>query len=344
MTKRRLLACAAAFAAAAAALPQVALDTDLGSDFDDAWALTFLLSLSKPGDPSRSLDFKLVQCSSFNTTKRALIAARMMHDVGRYDVPIAVGDYLGENSVPQFGAVGEFSLEQFVQLGGTVTYGTGALEALLRAATPQQPLFVAEIAPAHSLGGVVGAEPALAANAITSAMSGSIYHGYGNSSGPEREYNVYINVTASQHMYAAQWLSPLMTAPLDTSGLIRCPAPQYTDLLRSNGTYAQMLVRNFAVWCNCDPQAQTMTDILYDAQNAYQLTFYAASWSAGGAGGPPRIPGLTLEQLHLIVDDNAMTVPNAQGQPVWASTSFPDGFSSDLHVICGGLVDSIIAA
>ena len=335
-----------ALAALAAALPKLALDTDLGSDFDDAWALTYLLARSKPGDADRLFDFQLVQCSSFNTTKRALIAARMMHDVGRFDVPIAVGLYTGENNVPQFGAVGDYSLEQFVADGGTVLQGTDALAGLMRAATPADPLFVVEIAPATSLGGVVWAEPALAANVIVAAMSGSVYHGYGNSSAPEAEYNVYVNVTASQKMYAASWLSPLMTAPLDTSGLLQCSAPEYTDLLAAGAAgraYSTMLLRNYGVWCNCDVTKQAQTDILYDAQNAFMSTFYATRWSAGGGDGPPPTPGLTYQALRLVVNDSSFTVQDPAGQPVWAAVGFPEGLDNDRHVVCGGLVSWIIA-
>lgn len=347
---RRLAAVPAALAAlAAAALPKLALDTDLGSDFDDAWALTYLLARSKPNDPGRLFDFRLVQCSSFNTTKRALIAARMMRDVGRYDVPIAIGLYTGENNVPQFGAVGDYTLEAFVAEGGTVLQGTGALAALMQAATPQDPLFVVEIAPATSLGGVLMAQPALAANSIASAMSGSVYHGYGNSSAPEAEYNVYINVTASQAMYAAAWLSPLATAPLDTSGLLRCGEPEFTDLLAaardpSGGhAYATMLVRNYEVWCNCNPGPDDVTDVLYDAQNAYQSSFYATNWRAGGGGAPPPTPGLAYAALHMVVNNSGFTNIDPAGQPVWATVGFPDGLAADTHVVCGGLVDWILA-
>ena len=348
------------------ALPKLVLDTDLGTDFDDAWALTYLLSRSQPSDANRLFDFVLCQVSTFNTTKRALIAARMMHDVGRYDVPIAVGDYTGEDSVPQFGAVGNYSLEQFVADGGTVLRGTAQLALLMRAATAEDPLFIAEIAPATSLGGVIASDPTIAANVIVVAMSGSIRHGYGNSSSPSAEYNVYQNVTASQHMYAAQWLSPLMTAPLDTSGLLRCTVPEYTGLLASSSSYAKMVLRNFGVWCNCDPKTQVYTDILYDAQAAYQvraplsaaarfnaqqlviaslrfsvalqLSFYATQWSPGGPSGPPRTPGLTFEVLRLSVNASSFTVPDPAGQLVWTTTSFPEGLESDAHVVCGGLI------
>jgi len=329
-------------------LPKLALDTDIGSDFDDAWALMYLLARSRPDDAHREFDFALVQCSSFNTTKRALIAAKMLFDLGRFDVPIAVGLYTGENPMPQFPAVpADFTLATFVAAGGSVSYGTGALEALMAAATPAAPLFVAEIAPATSLGGIVRAQPALAANVVVSAMSGSVYHGYGNSSRPEAEYNVYINVSAAQAMYGAAWLSPLMTAPLDTSGLVHCMAPEFANLLAAaNDTrhaYAAVLLRNYRVWCGCEPGPDAVSDTLYDAQNAYQLAFAARQWAAPG-GPQPAIPGLTFAALSMSVNNSGYTVIDPAGRAVWPTITFPDGEDADAHVICGNLISYIIAA
>jgi hypothetical protein len=172
--------------------------------------MTYLLSKSIPNDPNREIDFLLVQCSTYNTTNRARIAAKAMFDLHRFDVPIAVGLYTGEDNMPQLPAAAGFELSDFIAAGGTVYYGEAYLAGLMAAATPTDPLFVVEIAPATSLGGVVAQAPTLAANVITTAMSGSVYHGYGNSSGPGREYNVVQNISASQAMYASSWLSPLM--------------------------------------------------------------------------------------------------------------------------------------
>ena len=152
----------------------------------------------------------------------------------------------------QLPAAEGFQLSDFVAAGGKVYYGEDYLAGLMGASTPIDPLFVVEIAPATSLGDTVRANPSLAANVIVTAMSGSVYHGYGNSSSPEAEYNVRVDVAASQAMYAASWLSPLMMAPLDTSGLLRCIAPEWANLIAANNSahpYAQELLRNYKVWC-----------------------------------------------------------------------------------------------
>ena len=339
-----------------AALASLALDTDIGTDMDDAWALTYLLSRSQPGDPARLFDFKLVVCSTYNTTNRARIAAKFMSVVGRFDVPIAVGLYTGEDAMPQLPVADGFQLSDFVAAGGTVTYGTGALRSLMAAATPAAPLFVVEIAPATSLGGIVAAEPALAANVIVSAMSGSVSRGYSNSSRPSAEYNVARNISASQAMYASAWLSPLMTAPLDTSGLLQCFAPEYLELLAANSSaahpYAYEILRNYLIWCggsvhnSCGgfkpSSPATGTSLLYDAQAAYMMSIYATAWAAHG-NIPPAMPFLTLQVLPMSVNASGYTVIDAAGQPVWPATEFPEGYDLDTHSICTELFTYIIA-
>ena len=41
---------------------------------------------------------------------------------------------------------------------------------------------------------------------------------------------------------------------------------------------------------------------------------------------------------------SGFTVVDPAAQPVWAAIAFPDGLTADTHVICGELIDAIIAA
>jgi len=244
----------------------------------------------------------------------------------------------------QLPAADGWSLDDFVRAGGTVLYGEDRLAQLLAAATPAEPLFVVEIAPATSLGDVVRAAPALAAGAVVSAMSGSVYRGYNNASRPAAEYNVAQDVRASQAMYGARWLAPILMSPLDTSGLLHCVKPEFADLVAANSSahpYAQVLLKNYRVWCNCTPTAESASDTLYDAQAAYAVNAYAAQWASGAA---PAVAGLALEALRIAVNASGFTVVDAAAEVVWAATGFPDGLVDDTHKICGALIGAIVAA
>ena len=74
---------AAATVAAPARLP-VILDTDIGTDIDDAFALALVLA-------SPELDLRGVTTVSADAYTRAMIACRFLDAAGRRDIPVAAG-------------------------------------------------------------------------------------------------------------------------------------------------------------------------------------------------------------------------------------------------------------
>src|SRR6187549_1943998 len=63
---------------------KVLLDTDIGTDIDDAWALGYALK-------SPSFELLGVTVSDADTPQRAKMACKLLHRLGRTDVPVAVG-------------------------------------------------------------------------------------------------------------------------------------------------------------------------------------------------------------------------------------------------------------
>lgn len=82
----------------------VLLDTDIGSDIDDAVALAYLLR-------KRECDLLGITTVSGDVQKRAALAEAVCHAAGRHDVPIHCGrrdvliDGPGQPKVPQFEAI-----------------------------------------------------------------------------------------------------------------------------------------------------------------------------------------------------------------------------------------------
>ena len=62
----------------------VILDTDIGSDIDDTWALGLLLK-------SPEVDLRLAVSATGDTRYRARLLAKMLQTAGRSDVPVGVG-------------------------------------------------------------------------------------------------------------------------------------------------------------------------------------------------------------------------------------------------------------
>src|SRR5256885_13244814 len=63
----------------------IVLDTDIGSDIDDAFALAMVVQ-------NKQLDLKAVTTVSGDTQARARIAAKMLAQSGLGSIPVAAGD------------------------------------------------------------------------------------------------------------------------------------------------------------------------------------------------------------------------------------------------------------
>src|SRR5262245_66056388 len=77
------------------AAAKVILDTDIGDDIDDAWALAFILA-------HRNFDLLGVTITHGNTPARAPIEATLLHITTRDSVPVAVGRKTSDGYAQQY--------------------------------------------------------------------------------------------------------------------------------------------------------------------------------------------------------------------------------------------------
>ena len=68
------------------AIPLI-LDTDIGTDVDDVWALVFLLNCPE-------VDVKLITTCTGDTEYRARLVAKILSELDREDIPIGIGLHL----------------------------------------------------------------------------------------------------------------------------------------------------------------------------------------------------------------------------------------------------------
>ncbi|UJR20102.1 hypothetical protein I4U23_023236 [Adineta vaga] len=293
------------------------LDTDIGTDYDDQMALSFILS-----NPE-GFDLKLVICSTYNTTARAQIVAKTLAIYGRYDVPVAIGRNTGVKSIWEYQWAQNYTLDQFQREGGTVfENGEDALYKELQKATPNNIYHLIEISPATSVGDVLQRlKPEIAKNIRLFAMAGSIYRGYGNSSQPSKEYNVVEDVTAAQFMFNTSW-SYFGLAPLDTTIFMQFNGPVWQQFLsyRNKNTRVQLILDSYTTWYNnggkdigamepFSPEIGTST--MYDVLAAILSLYY------------PKTITMISRQLPLIVTNDGFTQINTvQGKSVNASVMF----------------------
>ncbi len=214
----------------------VILDTDIGSDIDDTWALAMLLK-------SPELDVRLVTSGMGDTVYRARIIAKMLQVAGRTDVPVGVGVRAGSGGGPQGPWVEGYELDDYP--GTVFDDGVQAMLEVLGAAA--EPVTLICIGPLPNIAELLRRDPAAARRAHFVGMHGSVRLGYGGRSTPDAEWNVRGEVAACRATFAADWLSRTIT-PLDTCGLVHLRGENYARLLDSHDPVVQALLENYRIW------------------------------------------------------------------------------------------------
>jgi len=293
------------------------LDTDIGTDYDDQMALTFILS-----NPT-IFDLKLVVCSTFNTSARAQVAAKTLAIFGRFDVPVGVGKNTGVEGMPEYEWAQNYTLDQFQKEGGTVYEdGEEALLNEMQKANADNIYNIIEISPQTSLGHVVQRlSPDTLKYIRLFAMAGSIYRGYGNSSNASKEYNIYIDIPAAQAVFNSSWAYFGM-APLDTTIFVQFYGPEWQSFLSflNHSKHVQLVFDSYTFWYNNGGKGggaikpfspENGTSTMYDVLAAFLAAYY------------PRTLTMVTKELPLVVTQDGFTSVNStSGKPVNVSTDF----------------------
>src|SRR3954470_17565761 len=216
-----LLACllvAALPAAARQARMKVVLDTDIGTDIDDGWALGYALK-------SPSFDLLGVTVTDADTPARARLAAKLLYRLGRTDVPVAVGRQTP--AVPADRIDYQFTwAEDFQAYKPVATPAVEFLADTIRK-NPGQVTLIA-VGPLQNIGDLVRMHPdviPLVKRVVL--MSGSI-GANAWSSAPVAEWNVKLAIPEAQAVYAAAW--PVTIVPLDSTTYMRLEDGERTKL------------------------------------------------------------------------------------------------------------------
>jgi inosine-uridine nucleoside N-ribohydrolase len=187
----------------------ILVDTDIGSDIDDAFALTLILE-------SPELDLLGVTTVSGDTAARARLAAKLLWKAGRRDVSVAAGEPGKPLPIEQTRWADGFASPQLRQ--------EKAVD-FLRAQIERRPgeITLVAIGPLTNLGGLFGRYPEAGKKIKRIVlMGGSIAHGYGDDPNPTPEYNIASDPAAAQAVFSSG-VSILMV-PLDVTAMLQLDA------------------------------------------------------------------------------------------------------------------------
>lgn len=242
----------------------VILDTDIGDDIDDTWALGLLLK-------SPELDLKLVVGDYGKSAYRAKIIAKFLQTAGRTDVGVGMGVRQNADEVgPQIDWVKDYDLKSYP--GKVHEDGVQALiDTIL--ASPQRITLIA-IGPLPNIAEALKREPRIAEKADFVGMHGSVRKGYDGSSAISPEWNVKADAKSCAAAFQAPW--NMTITPLDTCGVITLDGERYARVRDSKDVIASAIVANYRIWSKVQDKkndaAEHHSSVLFDTVAVYLAT------------------------------------------------------------------------
>ncbi len=282
------------------------LDTDIGGDIDDTWALAMLLKCPH-------LDVRLIVSSTGDTEYRAKIVGKMLEIAGRTDIPIALGPPTDQAAYPQAQWVAGYDLADYP--GEVLRDGVAAMvEALKREENPT----LLCIGPATTVARAMERDPSLAPKTRFVGMFGCIRRSKNGSDRVIAEYNVKADIPAAQAVFVAPWQEMRIT-PLDTCGQVRLDGSLYARVRDCREPLPAAVMENYRLWAPTRPEYDpaTRTSVLFDCVAVHLV--YSTQY-------------LAMEHMGLRVDDEGFTVRDDSARPADTAIDWCDldGFKADL--------------
>jgi len=246
-------------ASAAADPPRIPIliDTDIGSDIDDAFALA--LALSSP-----EVDIRGVTTVGAEADLRARMVGAMFTRIGRKDIPFAAG------KDPQ--PASDMALQRQYAWHPAVIFNRtkkpekeGAVEFLYaRLKADPGKLTIVALGPLTNIGKLLADHPDCKPwiKRIV-VMGGSIKAGYDDKPGPVVEWNIKGDIKAAQTVFDSG--VPLLVVPLDATANLKLDAKHRQRILDSGTLLNYQLQAMYQLW-------DKETPILFDPM-AVALTF-----------------------------------------------------------------------
>lgn len=219
------------------------LDTDIGTDIDDTWALAMLTRCPE-------LDLRLVLTVSGDTLYRARLAGAVLDAGSHGHVPIGVGP---PTPLPGFldpaltrplqaGLAESYALEEHP--GGVREDGVEALVDCIMGSP--EPVTLIGIGPMTNVGAALALEPRIVENARLVAMLGSLRRGLLDSPDPGPEYNVAVDIPACRAALAADW--EVTITPLDSCGAVVLDGERYQKLRGAGDPLLETVFDTYRDW------------------------------------------------------------------------------------------------
>jgi inosine-uridine nucleoside N-ribohydrolase len=294
----------------------VILDTDIGDDIDDTWALLMLLRMPE-------LDLKLAVGDFGKPLYRARLLAKLLQLTGRSDVPVGVGLGLADAAVDEPGQqsswLGDYQLDEYP--GEIRQDGVQAIIDTIKASP--EPMTLLCLGPVPNIAEALRRDPSIATNAHFIGMYGSIYTGYVGDETPAAEYNVRVDPASLQAAFAAPWECTI--TPLDTCGLVVLDGENYRRLYESDDPWLLTLMENYRAWLPGAP---------FIAPNHDMRKISTTLFDSVAVHLAAKSDLVEIERLPIRVTDDGYTIVDPEnGRPVNCATAWKDLEAFELRLV-----------
>lgn len=279
----------------------VILDTDIGTDIDDTWALAFLLKCPE-------IDLKLVLTDTGDTEYRAKLAAKLLQLANRTDIPVGIGLPFTDKQKFMEEWVKNYKLADYP--GKIFRDGIKAFINIIENSCNKITLICISSMPNIAM--AIEKKTHLVDKIRFIGMHGSIYKGYNGINKPSAESNVKYHNEACKKVFSM--LKDISIIPLDTCGIVRLDGELYKKVLCSSDPVNKALIKNYLIWhknvtwhVNYNPEKNT--SVLFDTVPVY-------------AAYERKL--LKFKKIKIKITSDGMTVPDKNGYSVNAALEWKD--------------------
>ena len=238
---------------------KVILDTDIGDDIDDAWALAFLIA-HKEFEPLG------VTVAYGNTPARAKIACKLLYRTKQTHIPVAVGRKTKDHQSHQFTWA-----EDFEALKPISSPAAQFLVDMVKK-YPKEVTVVA-VGPQPNLGDAIKLGPEFENNVKeVILMSGCVYGHAGSPNEPIPEWNVVADVEAAQQVYGSK--VKLSIVPLDSTTRVQLSDEERGRVREHRSPLTWSLECLYRLWLSGPGARMTLHDQLAIAEAAAPGQFF----------------------------------------------------------------------
>ena len=278
----KIFALTAILAFAATVLPaqtktKILLDTDPGTDIDDAWALAFVAL-------SPEFETVAVTVTDADTPARAKVACKLLYRAGRTDIPVAVGR---KTPTPNNRYDHQFTwAEDFTEYK---PIAEPAAQTIVRMAKKYPgELVLLAVGPLQNVADALRLEPQLGKYLKRVVlMSGNVYR-RADKEGIQPEWNVVASTQDAQLVYGAGLKMTIV--PLDSTTLVKLSEAERDRVRKRASPVTHAVESLYRLWLAGPLSRMTLHDQLAVAEAARPGEFFAKK-----------------ETLPLIVDDKGYT-------------------------------------